>query len=77
MICNAIVELHFTLTHYSIGDKSGGMNKSDVYFPELYSEGFEKTPSNHCFSSQMKGLNERSHVLKSGEPNKEIKNFLL
>jgi len=37
MLCNAVVELHFTLTHYSIGDKSGGKNNSDVYVPELYS----------------------------------------
>jgi hypothetical protein len=37
MLSNALVELHFTLTHYAILDKNSGKAHSDVYVPELYS----------------------------------------
>jgi hypothetical protein len=37
MLCNALVEVHFTLTHYSIVDKNSRKNHSDVYIPKLYS----------------------------------------
>ena len=37
MLSDALVELHFTLTHYTISDKNSGKAHSDVYVPELYS----------------------------------------
>jgi hypothetical protein len=62
MLSDALIELHFTFTHYAILNKNSGKAHSDVYVPELYSiESFEETSPCHCFSLQTQNLDYRSY----------------
>ena len=72
MLCNALVEVHFTLMHYSIMDKNGGKNHSDVYIPELYSMRVLKKPLPTVVSPHKHKVSTKD-PMESDSPMKKMK----
>lgn len=44
-LAKAVVELHFTLTYFTIAEKDGGKGGSDVYTPDLHAMRVLKKPT--------------------------------
>ena len=68
-LTKAIVELHFTLTHFTIAErgKNGG---SDVYTPELHSMRVLKKPSPAIPSSRKRKISTKDPMETPGNTKK-------
>lgn len=72
-LSKALVELRFTLTHYTIAEK-GNTGGSDVYTPELHSMRVLKNPSPSIASSRKRKISNKDPMTsQAGSSSKKAK----
>jgi hypothetical protein len=73
MLTNAIVEVNFTLTHWTIGTKPGqGGENVDAYTPELYSMRVLRKPLPSIVSPRKRKVSSK-YPMDSGSLTKKTK----
>lgn len=72
-LSKAVVELHFTLTHFTIAEKDGKKGGSDVYTPDLHSMRVLKKPTPTITSPRKRKISTKDPMESQAESSKKKK----